>query len=299
MRIFKTTVPAMTMSSSLVCLALTFSVSSLRGEIIYGLTSQNRLISFDSAAPSTLLNSTAISGLQAGDSLLGLDMRPASGQLFGLGSSRHLYTINPSSGLASLVSVSPFTDTLGGARYGFDFNPGQDKIRLVSTAADNLRLNPTDGTLTARDGMLAYAVGDPNFGLDPRIVGVAYNNNRPGAATVSLFGIDSALDTLVLQNPPSDGVLSTVGLLGVNTTDEVGFDISGLSGTAYASFTGPGEGFSRLFQINVSSGNASLLGTIGGGDPLLGLAASIPEPGTAALLSMGLFTIVYFRRRLK
>ena len=41
-----------------------------------------------------------------------------------------------------------------------------------------------------------------------------------------LYGIDSQTDTLVIQNPPNNGTLVPVGALGVNTNDEVGFDIT-------------------------------------------------------------------------
>src|SRR5436309_896480 len=67
------------------------------------------------------------------------------------------------------------------------------------------------------------------------------------ATTTTLFGIDSNLDVLVRQGSvdgtpvsPNTGQLFTVGPLGVNTTNLVGFDISGTTGTAYAALsTGP------------------------------------------------------------
>jgi len=41
-----------------------------------------------------------------------------------------------------------------------------------------------------------------------------------------LYDIDSGVDALLIQNPPNGGTLNTVGALGINATDEVGFDIS-------------------------------------------------------------------------
>ena len=74
-------------------------------------------------------------------------------------------------------------------------------------------------------------------GAIPAIVASAYTNSTPGATATQLFGIDSDLDILVLQNPPNSGTLSTIGSLGVDTGDRVGFDVVGESGEAYASLT--------------------------------------------------------------
>jgi hypothetical protein len=149
-------------------------------------------------------------------------------------------------------------------------------------------------------------VGDPNAAATPRVVGSAYSNNTAGASPTTLFGIDSNLDTLVTQGSPggspvspNTGQLLTIGALGFNTSDLVGFDISGTSGVAYASLTSPAANASQLFTINLATGAASLLGTIGGGVPVNGLAVrlaagpSVPDAGSAfVLLGMGLGALV-------
>jgi len=61
-------------------------------ESLIGLTSTSNLVTFDSATPGTILTSMAISGLQAGETLLGIDRRPANGILYGLGSTSRIYT---------------------------------------------------------------------------------------------------------------------------------------------------------------------------------------------------------------
>jgi hypothetical protein len=264
-------------------------------ESVTGVTSTNVLETFNSNAPGTILTSVGITGLQSGESLLGIDFRPANGALYGLGSTSRLYTINTTTGAASQVgSAGAFT--LSGTAFGFDFNPMVDRIRVVSNTGQDLRLNPNDGTLAGTDTPLTYAAGDPHAGATPGVVGSAYTNNFAGAATTTLYGIDSNLDILVTQGSPggspispNSGQLFTVGPLGFDTSDLVGFDISGPTGIAYAALTSPTGGASQLFTINLTTGAASLVGTIGTGQTLTGLAVpvGVPEPASLVLLGIG------------
>lgn len=235
-------------------IAFVASATVLHGELITVLTSGNRLLTVDSATPATVMQTRTITGLPAGESLVGIDYRPATGALFALGSSSRLYAINHETGAATAVgSAGAFT--LSGTRFGFDFNPMVDRIRITSDADQNLRANPNDGTVVV-DGTLAYTASDPNNGANPNIVGSAYVNNFAGAGATTLRGIDSNLDILAIQNPPNEGGLVTVGPLGVNTTDTVGFDVSGLTGVAFAALT-PSPGATQLYTINTLSGAAT------------------------------------------
>ena len=88
--------------------------------------------------------------------------------------------------------------------------------------------------------------------------------------------IDAARDALVLLGNPNDGRLTTVGLLGVNTTAHVGFDIAGNNGAAYVTLTSTGLGAggtgSTLFQLNVLTGGVFSLGNISNVAPIVGIA---------------------------
>jgi hypothetical protein len=222
---------------------------------------------------------------------LGIDFRPADHVLYGLGSTSRLYRLDPTTGAATQIgSAGAFT--LSGTAFGFDFNPTVDRIRVVSNNGQNLRLNPNDGTLTSIDTPLAYAAGDVNAGATPRVVGSAYTNNFAGATTTTLFAIDANLDILATQSPPNAGTMNTVGALGFNTSDLVGFDISPLTSVSFASLTSPTG--AQLFTINLWTGAATLLGTIGLNVTLADIsvaATPIPEPETYVLIAVGLLAL--------
>src|SRR5262245_5016444 len=279
-------------------------------EPLTGLTSTGSLVTFDSSTPGTIGTSVAITGLAGGETILGIDRRPANGLLYGLGSTSRLYTLNTTTGLATSVGASPFSPALTGTAFGFDFNPVPDRIRVVSTDTSNVRLNPNDGTVAGTDTALSYAAGDSGAGISPRVVGSAYTNNFNGTSVTTLFGIDSNRDVLVMQGgphgvpSPSRGVLTTIGTgLGFNTSDLVGFDVSGITGTAFASLVPPTGGAAQLFTINVATGTATLVGTIGTGLTLTGLAAgvgaapTIPEPSSLFLLAAGGLVLTALARR--
>jgi hypothetical protein len=281
----------------LAALAWAGGASQARADFVTGVTTTNTLVTFDSATPGTIVTAVGVTGMQSGETLLGIDFRPATGGLYGLGSTSRLYQINPTTGAATQVgSAGAFT--LSGTSFGFDFNPTVDRIRVTGNTGQDLRLNPNDGTLTATDTPLNFAAGDPNAGATPRVVGSAYSNNTAGASSTTLYDIDSNLDILVTQNPPNNGTLNTVGPLGFNTADLVGFDIQGGSGIAYASLTPPTGGASQLFTINLNTGAATLVGTIGSGSTLTALAVGpaatnpVPEPGALRSALLGGFLIM-------
>ena len=264
---------------------------------VYGLTTSNSLVRFDTATPGTINSSVAITGLSPGEALLGIDFRPVDGLLYGVSSDSRLYTINQSSGAAAVIgSANAFK--LKGNSFGFDFNPVPDRIRVTSDAGQNLRLNPVTGAIAFTDPDLAYAAGDPNAGAKkPNVVGSAYTNSFSGTLTTTLYNIDSALDILVTQTPPNNGTLNTVGSLGFNTSDLVGFDIFFFGNQAFASLTAVG-GPSSLFSINLATGAATQIGQIGNGLQIADIAIQqVPEPGTISLLAIALLGSIAIRSR--
>jgi hypothetical protein len=248
-------------------------------QTVYAVTNSNMLLQFNSTSPGTIRTQRVISGLQTGEVIQGIDFRPANGQLYALGSTSRLYTIDPQSGAATVLGTQPFTPTLSGSAFGFDFNPVPDRIRVVSDADQSLRLNPNNSAVAGIDSTLVYSSTDINAGQDPNVVAAAYTNNISGTTSTTLYVIDSNLDVLARQGgpggtpSPNGGQLSTVGALGQNVTDTLGFDITPL-GTAYVATTAPGGSSSSLGTIDLATGRITPIGTIGGGEIIRDIAVT-------------------------
>jgi hypothetical protein len=284
MTIPRTLVPRL-LVTLLVIMAMSFITSRLvqaapptaaqaTGAIVYALQSDNTLIAFESANPSNILRSVAVTGLQGGENLVGIDYRPASTELYAVSAQSRMYTINPVTGAATQVGTGTFGTPVNGTSFGWDFNPTVDRIRLTSDADQNLRLHPVTGAVAFTDGTLAYAAGDPNNGANPNVVASAYTNSYYGATATTLYNLDSNLDVLITQTPPNSGTLNTVGALGVNITGNAGFDISPEGGAFAALDTGTGA---SLYAIDLASGAATSIGGIGAGNlTIVGLAVAPP-----------------------
>ena len=117
---------------------------------IFGVTTANQLVRFSATTPGTITTIGTITGLQTGENILGIDFRPATGQLYALGSNSRLYTINLTTGAATLAST--LSVTLSGTSFGVDFNPTVDRLRITSDAKQNLRVNVENARAAATKG---------------------------------------------------------------------------------------------------------------------------------------------------
>ena len=228
-----------------------------------GLSVGNQLIRFPAGAPAAVQAPTQVTGLAPGETLVGLDIRPATGQLYALSSASRLYTVDPVSGAATLAST--LSIPLSGSRFGVDFNPVPDRLRVVSDAGQNLRINVDTGE-TLNDGAINPA--------GPQLSAAAYINSVAGAASTALFVIDPASGQLLLQSPPNDGVVRSIGALGASPEALAGFDVLSSGGRDSALAVLRVGGVTGLYAIDLGSGAAQLLDAIGGNPSLLGLAVS-------------------------
>ena len=124
---------------------------------LVALTATNTLVRFDAATPGTVSAPLAISGLQPARAVVGIDVRPLTGELFAVGvtgTSGRVLRIDPATGAATAPGAVPFSVTLPvGATYSVDFNPTVDRIRFTQSGVGgiNLRLNPNNGALAGTD----------------------------------------------------------------------------------------------------------------------------------------------------
>ncbi len=223
---------------------------------LYG--SGTSLVTFSTSAPASVSSPKTITGLQPAETILGIDVRPTTGQLFGLGSTSRLYVINPMNAAATAVG-GQFATLLNGSRFGFDFNPVVDRIRVTSNSGQNLRLNPNNGTIAANDPAL-------NGASPSAVEGAAYTNSAGTATSTTLYDINANTASLYIQNPPNNGTLQLVGPLGLTPVPltPVAFDIivSGSTNKGVASLV-VAPGVPNLYEINLASGAATLIGSTG------------------------------------
>lgn len=244
---------------------------SANGRTIFGVDNANMLLAFGSLRPDLLTRRVAIAGLAAAETVVGIDVRPVDGKLYALTTLSRVYTLDTLSGAATAVGPA-FTPALAGTSFGFDFNPMADRLRVHSDAEQDLRLNPLTGGIAATDAALAYAAGDPGFGVNPSITGTAYTNSVAAAASTVLYAIDAVRDVLVRLDAPNNGQLSTVGALGFDASGATGFDIAGNNGTAYLSLNTAGQSTSVFFVVSLTTGALFPVGNVAHGAPLIGIA---------------------------
>lgn len=298
--------------------ALTALALPVAAAPVTGLLSDNTLLRFDSSAPGTTTN-VAVTGLAAGETLRGIDYRPKDGKLYGVisqadGSGARIVTINritgATTGVASIKTNAANSILMDGATpvslrgqlVGVDFNPMADALRIVTDQEQNLRANPGGRVAGGPAGATAIDLdlnlgGPPSAGLN--IVSAAYSNNFDGALSTILYTLDTVSDQIFIQNPPNNGTQATPVSLNVNAVGHAGFDILGAI-TAFASFATDAQGNpAGLYAIDLATGMATALGTIGGqlGNLRVTDIAVTPIPAALPLLATALGGLGWLARR--
>jgi hypothetical protein len=243
-----------------------------RKETVWAVTDAAELVRFNAGQPARLQQRLPLQGLERGDKLVGIDFRVARGVLYALSSRGRLYTLDTKTGRLAPVGGGPLV-ALQGERFGVDFNPVADRVRVVSDSGQNLRLHPDTGALAATDPALQGAGGNT------RVAGAAYTYNKNNDKLTTNYAIDLAAGLLLAQGSiegvqpavsPNTGALAVVGALGTGALDDASFDIADIGNTALAALRKDGR--TRLHLLDLASGRATPLGTVGEGRALWGMA---------------------------
>lgn len=267
-----------------------------------------KLVQFRRQSPDSLLKSDVITGLTSADSIIGMDLRPSDNVLVVLArnsdtNEAHLYSINPSTAAATsictLVTGAAATSVLlgPGDSYGTDFNPtalAGNALRIASSAGQNLRVDTRPATAlgtnvaaagqcaTSTDGTLntvTAGVSAPRQGVSA----AAYTNSVAGAVTTTLYYIDTdeatptatVGDRLLISTDPNSGIVGNVGgPLGFDITGVNGFEIS--SPDNVATLVAQIGSSSAVFNVNLVTGAATQLGTVGGDKLITALTTRPP-----------------------
>jgi len=234
----------------------------------YALTSTGSIIEFDTGSPTSIIATETVSGLASGETLVQIAYRPEDDTLYGITSDNLLCTVDPGTGVATLVSSTAFSsDTLSSP--AIDFDPVLDQLRVITTEY-NLRV-ASDGTLVESNTKLAFDSDDTYSGDTPQIAAITYANPDSGATSTTLYALDVTTQSLLRVG---NAAVST-GSIGVSFTADAGLSIRSGSDTAYAALQQSGSG-AALYTIDLSDGAAAEVGLIGGGDQTLISLALVP-----------------------
>ena len=117
--------------------------------VAYAIDATNNLLILNPAKPVPIAKS--VTGLQPDEVINGLDFRPATGQLYALGSTNRLYTLNLSDAAATRVGEKAFAKRLAGTVVSFAFDAALDRVQLTTNTGSQLKLNPKTGEIALAD----------------------------------------------------------------------------------------------------------------------------------------------------
>jgi hypothetical protein len=220
---------------------------------IIGLVDGKSLVWIDPATKKV----TGKADIKGAASVVGIDVRPADGALYAVTADGGIYTVDGKTGATTMKAK--LSETLKPGTISVDFNPVADRMRIISSDGTNLRVNVDDGKATV-DGALRYKDGDAQAGKPAKVIAAAYtNSSNPKPAATALYDVDDA-GHLLSQAPPNDGVLNTIGMLGVKMDGPVAFNIVN-KGEDNAAWLVTGG---TLYSVDLKTGKATSAGKLEG-----------------------------------
>jgi len=220
---------------------------------IIGLVDGKSIVTIDPATRKV----TGTVAIKGATSVVGIDVRPADGLLYAVSADGGILTVDLKTGAATMKSK--LSEPLkAGTTVTVDFNPVADRLRVITSDGTNLRVNVDDGKATV-DGALKFKEGDANAGKTPNVIAGAYSNSFKGTKATALYDIDAS-GALLSQAPPNDGVLNTIGSLGIKLDGATAFNIVA-QGEDNAAWLVTGG---TLYSVDLKTGKATAAGKLEG-----------------------------------
>jgi hypothetical protein len=230
--------------------AIALQVSVAHAQTIAALIGDDVLATVDSGSGKTV----GLKKIEGIGPVLGIDVRPSDGQLYALAADGTIAVLDAGSGQSTPKTKLDILPPEG-VKVSVDFNPVADKLRIIGSDGTNLRADVDNGKVTM-DQPLKFAGG----GGAPMVIAISYTNSIKGAKETALFDIEATLGALFLQAPPNDGILNSVGTLGLDA-ENLAFDI-------YTSPAGVSTGLliakGNLYAVDLETGKAASGKTIAG-----------------------------------
>jgi uncharacterized protein (TIGR03382 family) len=267
-------------------MVLCLTASLQAGEILYGITADDNLITIDpTTGQGTLVGALELGGSPIAIGAVGLAV--SGGNLYAYDSNNNLLRqIDPATGnIINTVDLGIGVSVGGSGNLAFS----SSGAGVIGSTLDDTGSFGTGTLYSMSTSPGSAAVVNNNFGF---FDGLAFNSGN------TLYGLDQGGDTLSTIDP-TNGNTTTVGGTGITTIDpSSGFPIYGLGGLAFdsggtlfgelANFD-PSNPLANLYTINTTTGAATLVGAIGipevDGIAFLSTTSSVttPEPSTFAL----------------
>jgi len=290
----------------------------LQGSPVYAVDLDNRLLLFGTESPGTINRLMPITGLPALHRIVGIDFRPSTGQLFGIGNDSRVYVLDTLTGAATPVGPAPFEPAIDffEVHFGVGFDPAERLRLIVAESGANYSISADDGTAVL-ESSVSFRAGDPNEGQTPRIAGLGYVPPAPAASLGSaiqrvrgpdplegmLLALDADLGVLVEAIDPKTGEFDTIGPLEMVFERcaelKVGRNADGTVNIFAVVLTEVGN---LAIKLDLATGKATVLGVVADDDsPIQGIAWH-PDPDAAQTESSRLsqtFALAQSRRTVR
>ena len=209
----------LTLAGALAASALVTTGAEAAGWIV-GLVDGKSIVTIDPATRKV----ASKADIKGAGTIIGIDVRPADGMLYGVASDGSIVTIDPKTGQAT--PKSKLSEMLKpGVTADHRFQPGRR-----SAARHGFGRHQPARQRRRRQGRRWTARTSTRKATSmparPRRSWPApTRNSLKGTKATTLYNIDATTGALVTQAPPNDGVLNTIGSLGMAVNGPVAFNI--------------------------------------------------------------------------